>query len=276
MFCYQCQETARGLGCTRLGVCGKNDEVAALQDLLIYLLKGIGTYGVRARELEIVDPEADSFVAQALFSTITNANFDPQRFVSLVERALELREGLAKRFLAAYACAHGKAFSEELPEMATWVPEKGDLPELLEKGRSVGIMANPDLDEDVRSLRELLVYGLKGMGAYIHHAEVLGFRDEGVSAFLHEALAASADDTATVAGALATVQRCGQMGVEAMALLDRANKATYGDPEHTQVNLGVREGPAIQLSSAIRIWWATMGDPGGISRRNSSVSVARS
>jgi len=132
--------------------------------------------------------------------------------------------------------------------MATWVPEKSDLPELLEKGRSVGVMANPDLDEDVRSLRELLVYGLKGMGAYIHHAEVLGFRDEGVSAFLHEALAASADDAATVERALAMVQKCGQMGVEAMALLDRANTATYGDPEPTQVNLGVREGPAILVS----------------------------
>jgi len=142
MFCFQCQETAKNQGCTVRGVCGKDADVASLQDLLIWLLKGISFYGVQARELGISDPEADLFVAQALFATITNANFDPQRFVALAERAIELRDRLGQAVET----------SELLPDMATWVPEKGDVDELVQKGATVGVMADPDLDEDVRSL----------------------------------------------------------------------------------------------------------------------------
>jgi len=238
MFCFQCQETAKNQGCTVRGVCGKDADVASLQDLLIWLLKGISFYGVRARELGISDPEADLFVAQALFATITNANFDPQRFVALAERALELRDRLGQAVET----------SEPLPDMATWFPETGDLEELVQKGSTVGVMADPDLNEDVRSLRELLTYGLKGLAAYTDHAYVLEHYNETLLAFLQEALLATTDEKASVDDLVGLVLKCGEMGVQAMALLDQANTSTYGNPEPTQVNIGVRAGPAILIS----------------------------
>ncbi len=245
MFCFQCQETAKNQGCTVRGVCGKDADVANLQDLLIWLLKGISFYGVRARELGISDPETDLFVAQALFATITNANFDPERFVALAKRALVLRDGLKGRFQA-----HGQAVetSEPLPDVATWVPEKGDTDELVQKGATVGVMSNPDLDEDVRSLRELLTYGLKGLAAYADHAYVLEHYNETLLAFLQEALLATTDEGASADDLVGLVLKCGEMGVQAMALLDQANTSTYGNPEPTQVNIGVKEGPAILIS----------------------------
>jgi len=238
MFCFQCQETAKNQGCTVRGVCGKPADVANLQDLLIWLLKGISFYGVRARELGISDPEADLFVAQALFATITNANFDPERFVALAKRALELRDRLGQAVDT----------SEPLPDMATWFPETGDLEELIQKGATVGVMADPDLNEDVRSLRELLTYGLKGLAAYTDHAYVLEHYNETLLAFLQEALLATTDAGASVDGLVGLVLKCGEMGVQAMALLDQANTSTYGNPEPTQVNIGVKEGPAILIS----------------------------
>ncbi|MBL7064047.1 MAG: hydroxylamine reductase, partial [Anaerolineae bacterium] len=245
MFCFQCQETAKNQGCTVRGVCGKTADVAHLQDLLIWLLKGISFYGVRARELGISDPETDLFVAQSLFATITNANFDPERFVALAKRALVLRDGLKGRLQA-----HGQAVetSEPLPDVATWVPEKGDTDELAQKGATVGIMSNPDLDEDVRSLRELLTYGLKGLAAYADHAYVLEHCNETLLAFLQEALLATTDEGASADDLVGLVLKCGEMGVQAMALLDQANTSAYGNPEPTQVNIGVKEGPAILIS----------------------------
>jgi hydroxylamine reductase len=250
MYCYQCQETAGGKGCAgRRGVCGKSDEVAALQDLLIYTLKGISLYATRARELDIVDAEADHFVIDGLFSTITNVNFDPEPFVRLIHKAVEIRDNLRTRFLSAYEQAHGRAFDEALPEMATWTPgARNDTAALVAWGQAVGIMSNPDLDEDVRSLRELLVYGLKGMAAYASHAYVLEHQDADIPAFMHEALALAADDGASADALVAMVLRCGEVGVKTMALLDAANTGTYGHPVPTQVNLGVKEGPAILVS----------------------------
>jgi len=240
MFCFQCQETAKNQGCTVRGVCGKPADVANLQDLLIWLSKGISFYGVRARELGISDPEADLFVAQALFATITNANFDPQRFVALAKKAVALRDRLKAQVT--------ETPSEPLPDMATWVPEKGDVDELIQKGATVGVMSDPNLDEDVRSLRELLTYGLKGLAAYTDHAYVLEHYNETLLAFLQEALLATTDEEASVDDLVGLVLKCGEMGVQAMALLDQANTSTYGDPEPTQVNIGVKEGPAILIS----------------------------
>lgn len=154
MFCFQCQETAKNQGCTVRGVCGKTADVANLQDLLIWLLKGVSFYGVRASQLGIADQEADLFVAKALFATITNANFRPERFVALAEKALELRDRLRARFLEAYQQARGEPLSEPLPDAATWDPEKADMDEFIRKGATVGVMSDPDLDEDIRSLRE--------------------------------------------------------------------------------------------------------------------------
>jgi hydroxylamine reductase len=238
MFCFQCQETAKNQGCTVRGVCGKDADVASLQDLLIWLSKGISFYGIQARELGISDPEADLFVAQALFATITNANFDPQRFVALAERAIELRDRLGQAVET----------SDPLPDMATWVPEKGDVDELVQKGATVGVMADPDLDEDVRSLRELLTYGLKGLAAYTDHAYVLEHYNETLLAFLQEALLATTDEKLSANDLVGLVLKCGEMGVQAMALLDQANTASFGNPEPTQVNIGVKEGPVILIS----------------------------
>jgi hydroxylamine reductase len=238
MFCFQCQETAKNQGCTVRGVCGKDADVANLQDLLIWLLKGISFYGVRARELGISDPEADLFVAQSLFATITNANFDPQRFVALAERAIELRERLGQAVET----------SEPLPDMATWVPESGDVDELVQKGATVGVMADSDLDEDIRSLRELLTYGLKGLAAYTDHAYILEHYSNALLAFLQEALLATTGAGASADDLVGLVLKCGEMGVTGLALLDQANTSTYGDPEPTQVNIGVKEGPAILIS----------------------------
>lgn len=248
MFCYQCQEALKNQGCTRRGVCGKDEEVAALQDLLVYLATGISLYGCRARRLGESDPEADLFVAEALFSTVTNVSFDASRFVRLAERALTLRERLEVRFRRAYEARHGRPFSEELPDAAVWRPETVSREALVAKGRQVGVMSEPGLDEDIRSLRSLLTYGLKGLAAYTDHAYILGQEDGEVLAFLQEGLAITADDSATADELFAMALRCGEMGVRAMALLDRANTTAYGQPEPTQVELGVREGPAILIS----------------------------
>lgn len=248
MFCNQCQETAKNQGCTRVGVCGKDARVAALQDLLIYLATGISLYGVRARELGVSDAEADLFVAEALFSTITNVNFDSERFVALCRQALDLRDALRTRTLQAYEARHGRPFAEALPEPALWRPATSSEDEFVAKGAQVGIMAGHGLAEDVRSLRSLIVYGLKGLAAYADHAYVLEHEDGAILAFLQEALAMTADDGAGVEDLVGMALRCGEIGVRAMALLDEANTSTYGQPEPTRVNLGVREGPAILVS----------------------------
>ncbi|NLD42538.1 MAG: hydroxylamine reductase [Chloroflexi bacterium] len=244
MFCYQCQEAAKGQGCTTRGVCGKPPEVAALQDLLIDQLRGLAVWAVKARELGISDAEADLFVTEALFATITNANFDPARFVALINRAVALRDALR-------AHIKGKvdaALLAGLPASATWTPATGDQTEFEARGAQVGVQADPALDPDVRSLRELLIYGLKGLAAYTHHAYVLDYQDPVLFAFCFEALALTTDAKAGAGELVAAVQKCGEMGVKAMALLDKANTSTYGSPEITKVNLGVVPGPAILVS----------------------------
>ena len=241
MFCYQCQEAAKGTGCTVRGVCGKTAEVAALQDLVIWLLKGLSYYGVKARSLGIGDPEADLFVAEALFATITNANFDTQRFARLARKARDLRDRLRVRLPE-------DALAEAPPEMATWAPRTADVEELIGKGLGVGILADEDEDEDLRSLRQLLTFGLKGLAAYTDHAYVLEHTNDKLLAFLQEGLLATTDASLSADELVGLVLKCGEMGVQAMALLDEANTGTYGHPEPTQVNLGVRPGPAILVS----------------------------
>jgi hydroxylamine reductase len=243
VFCYQCQETAKGTGCTVRGVCGKTDEVSRLQDLVIWLLKGLSFYGTRARSLGIASPEADLFVAKALFATITNANFDPARFVDMADKAVELRDGLRQQL-----AAEGQSFDEPLPEMATWTPEQADVEAYVRQGTLVGILSEVyDVDEDVRSLRELLTYGVKGLAAYTDHAYVLDQRDDDLLAFMQEALLATVGEM-SVDALVGLVLRCGEMGVRAMALLDKANTSAYGNPEPTEVNIGVKPGPAILIS----------------------------
>lgn len=250
MFCFQCQEAARGKACTVRGVCGKTPEVAALQDLLIWLLKGISFWAVRARRhFSIKDTETDLFVAQALFSTITNVNFDPDRFVSQIQEAIARRDALRAQVQRVCQTRQDSGMcSEELPEHAIWAPQAYEVGALQLKGRTVGVMAISDLDPDVRSLRELVVYGLKGMAAYIDHACVLGEMNEAILAFIEEALDATADQSLDAEDLVHLVLRTGEMGIDAMRLLDTANTTRYGDPEPTQVDLSVRPGPGILVS----------------------------
>jgi hydroxylamine reductase len=248
MFCYQCQEAAKGTGCTVRGVCGKSEDVSGLQDLLVWLLKGLSYYGVKARALGASDAESDLFVAEALFATITNANFDPARMVKLIQETIARRDALAEQYQAAYKQKHGRRSGAAVPESASWKPQVGDHAELAAKAATVGVLADPDLNPDVRSLRELIVYGLKGLAAYADHAYVLGFKNDAILAFMQEALLLTLNDKASADELVAMVLKTGEMGVQAMALLDKANTTTYGNPEPTQVNIGVRPGPAILIS----------------------------
>jgi len=243
MFCFQCQETAKNTGCTIKGVCGKPEETANLQDLLIYALRGIAVYGEKAKELGIYDKETGLFIAQALFTTITNANWDNDRFIALIKDALKRREALKDKFLAAYKEKHGKGFDENLHHSATWF--SNDAAEFAEKAKSVGVLST--VDEDVRSLRELLIIGLKGVAAYADHAAILGFEKEDIYDFLMEALASTTKDL-SVDDMVGLVMKAGETAVNTMALLDEANTTAYGNPEITEVNIGVGSNPGILIS----------------------------
>jgi len=248
MFCFQCQETSKNVGCKVIGVCGKTAEVANLQDLLIYLLKGIAFWGTRGREMGVTHADTDLFVAKALFTTITNANFDPERFVDLIKEAIDRREALCEAAQTHCEELHGKPCPETGPDWANWTPESYDLEALSEKAILVGVMSDETLDEDVRSLRELITYGLKGTAAYTEHAYVLGERDPELLHFMQDMLEATTNDDLTVEELTGLVLKTGEMGLRAMALLDQANTSTFGHPEPTQVYLGVRPGPGILVS----------------------------
>ncbi len=245
MFCYQCQEALNNKGCTEVGVCGKKSDVAMLQDLLIYTLKGLSYWCTKARTLGISDDSADMAIAKGLFATITNVNFDPDRFVNYINNAVEKRDKMRKEFLKAYEKKYSKAFTESVPDCAVW-KSSGKKDELLEKASKVGIMSD-DVDEDTRSLREFLIISLKGMAAYLDHAYILGFKDDKLFAFMEESLAATID-AESVDKMFDYVMKLGKIGVDVMALLDKANTSHYGDPEPTMVNIGVKEGPAILIS----------------------------
>jgi hydroxylamine reductase len=231
MFCYQCQETIGNTGCTVAGACGKKESTANLQDLLIHILKGIAIWSEKAGN---VDPKVGRFVAESLFATITNANFDDDRFVELIEQAIQIRDEIK---------AQTGEEGAGLPDAATWVGS--GLQTFLEKAPSIGVLATEN--EDVRSLRELIIYGLKGMAAYTEHAAILGYEKDELYAFMMEALAATTKDLA-VDELIALVLKTGEVGVTAMANLDSANTETYGNPEITEVNIGVKGNPGILIS----------------------------
>ena len=231
MFCFQCQEAAKNTGCTTVGVCGKQPETAHLQDLLVYICKGIGAVAEEAKKQGKLEKKVGLFVVQSLFSTITNANFDNDFFNKQIRKAIELRDELKE--LTGY---------ESSVDCVNW---DGNESEFEAKGASVGVLSTEN--EDVRSLRELLIYGLKGLAAYVEHAAVLGFEKEDIYAFMLEALASTCKEL-TVDEMVALVLKCGEFGVAGMALLDEANTTTYGNPEITEVNLGVRNNPGILIS----------------------------
>ncbi len=246
MFCYQCEQTSKGTGCTVKGVCGKDDETAPLQDLLVYATKGIAMYAHRARKLGAKDRELDVFVLEALFTTVTNVNFDPNRLEQWIRCAAELRD----RSMAMYedACDGVGRTPETLNGPATWIPA-GSRAGLLRQAEEIGIVRRRErFGDDVTGLQELLTYGLKGMAAYADHAQILGREDEAVYAFVHEALDSLVCDCPDLDGLLAMALRCGEVNLNAMAALDSANTSTYGHPEPTTVRIQPLKGKAILVS----------------------------
>jgi len=242
MFCFQCQETAKNTGCTVKGVCGKPEETANLQDLLIFVLRGISVYGEKLKELGAADRTNDDFIAQGLFATITNANWNDARFTAMITEGLQRRDQIQSNFLSAYKQKNGSDFSEALPEAATWI---ADPSAFAEKAKSVGVLATEN--EDARSLRELLIIGLKGVAAYADHAAILGFQKDEINDFIMEALASTTKDLA-VDKMVALVMKAGETAVNTMALLDEANTTAYGHPEITEVNIGVGKNPGILIT----------------------------
>lgn len=237
MFCYQCQEASKGVGCTLRGVCGKTDDTARLQDLLIYTLKGLAIVNQEARKHGLNSENTDSFVIDGLFSTITNVNFDKNYFVGKIKEGLNLRESIKNQL------KDNGVELNNLHDAATW---SADESEFDEKALSVGVLATEN--EDIRSLRELITYGIKGMAAYAFHAANLGFKDPNISEFIEKALVATLDDSLSANDYVSLALEAGKYGVDVMALLDKANTSTYGNPEITKVNIGVRNNPGILIS----------------------------
>jgi hydroxylamine reductase len=240
MFCFQCEQTASGTGCTKFGVCGKSPEVAALQDLLIYALKGLSKVAVEARRNGIDTSGVNSFTCEATFATLTNVNFDPERFVELIRRTVDHRDKLVSIMKE-----RGVEAKREGPTAFTL---EATLEDLVRQGEKVGIKSDPTVAPDILSLRQILTYGIKGTAAYADHAHVLGYENDEIPEFIHEGLAATLDDSLGAEELTGLVLRCGEANLKAMELLDRANTETYGHPVPTEVTLGHRKGKAILVS----------------------------
>lgn len=237
MFCFQCQETAGCAGCTKFGVCGKSPELANMQDLLIYATKGLSEVTTRIRkEGKKIDKELNHFITLNLFTTITNANFDNEVFYGRVKETLRIKRELIEKL----------DNKENLSEVALWEASSNEEMDKKSNSDEVGVLATKN--EDVRSLRELITYGLKGLSAYSKHANALGYDNEEIDAFMQETLAKLLDDSLTVEELIALTLETGKVGVDGMALLDTANTETYGNPEITKVNIGVGKNPGILVS----------------------------
>lgn len=246
MFCYQCEQTAGGKGCEYVGKCGKESEAAALQDVIVHQLKGIGHLAHQARRMGRVDDAVNRYTLEALFTTVTNVNFDVERLVQWVRKGAEVRNRLLAICRDA-AGSTGTPFEEEfLPASARFRPASS-LDDLILQATSVGLLADKS-EEDIRSLKELLLYGLKGMAAYADHAYRLGKQDDLIFAFMHEALAALNDPAVTMNGLLELALRCGQVNLRCMEILDAAHTGRFGHPVPTPVPTSLKQGPAIIVS----------------------------
>jgi len=236
MFCYQCEQTAQGTGCTKIGVCGKQPDVAALQDLLLYALKGLSQYAVEARKKGNNDRDLNVFVVKALFSTLTNVNFDANRFVILINNCVELRDKLKKQ--AGISLTEG-------PAAFNFASTKT---EQVKQGESVGVKSATSNDSDIQSLQQTVIYGIKGIAAYADHAQILGQHDDTVYAFIQEALVATLNRTLSLNDWIGLVLKCGEINLRTMELLDAANTGVYGHPVPTAVPLGAKKGKALLVS----------------------------
>ncbi|MFH0968872.1 MAG: hydroxylamine reductase [Methanobacteriota archaeon] len=230
MFCYQCEETARGTGCTVKGVCGKEDHTAGVQDVLLYLCKGISTRNLAAMAKGSGTKDAGTFITEALFATLTNTNFDDQRLKEMITRAVSIRDSLPKS-------------GADEPEACTWIPKNDD--EIVAKAKEIAEQAQ--VNDDLHSLRAMLIFGLKGLAAYYHHAEMLGYTDEEIPNFMQKGLASTLQ-TLPADQMTALVLECGGVGVKVLALLDTANTKTYGSPEITSVKTTVGTKPGILIT----------------------------
>jgi len=237
MFCFQCQETAKNQGCTVKGVCGKPKETANLQDLLIYVCKGIAIYSERLEELGTVDRNAAHFVCKALFTTITNVAWNDEVIVERIKEGFKIREAVKEKV--------GASISDTLPDCATWYSDSRE--EIMDKSKADEVRITAAGNEDVRSLRELLIIGCKGIAAYADHAAILGHENDDIYGFLIKALASTTKDL-SVADMIDMVMKAGETSVNTMALLDEANTSAYGHPEITEVNIGVKSNPGILIS----------------------------
>lgn len=246
MFCFQCEQTAKGTGCTVQGVCGKDPTTAALQDLLLYATKGIGMYAHRARELGAADRDIDVFTVEALFSTVTNVDFDPERLSKLLTKAMDIKE--KARRLYEDAARKARKTPETLDGPATWVPAD-DIGGLVAQGIEVGIeKRRAATNEDVLSLQEIITYGLKGAAAYTDHAHILGKEDDAVFAVFHQGLDFLTKPDPTLEELVAMAMKAGELNLKAMELLDAANTGAYGHPQPTAVRIEPVKGKAILVS----------------------------
>jgi hydroxylamine reductase len=241
MFCFQCEQTAKGEGCTVVGVCGKQPDVAALQDLLIYALTGLSLYATEGRKVGVTDREANVFTCKAAFSTLTNVNFDPNDLAGFVRKAVQLRDRLKEKVRS----AGGKV---DFPEGPGTFKPAGTVDEMVKQAEKVGIKSDPKIDKDIHSVMWTTVFGIKGVCAYADHAQILGQEDEKVYAFVHEALAATQNKSLTLNDWIGLAMKCGETNLRAMELLDAANTGTYGHPVPTKVPLGAKKGKAILVS----------------------------
>ncbi|MHB8918659.1 MAG: hydroxylamine reductase, partial [Desulfocucumaceae bacterium] len=241
MHCNQCEQTARGIACTASGVCGKKPDVAALQDLLLHSVKGLSLYANEGRRLGITDPEVNTFTVRAIFSTLTNVDFDPERFQSLINRSVELREQMK----AKVEKAGGKT---DFNDPSTSFKPDTSLEGLIKQGEEAGSVVGRDVDPDIQSVQQILVYGIKGVSAYADHARILGKEDDKVYAFIHQGLAAIANNNLTLDEWVGMALKCGEINFRTLELLDAANTGSYGHPTPTEVPLGHKHGKCILVS----------------------------
>lgn len=241
MFCYQCEQTAKGKGCRVMGVCGKKPEVALLQDLLMYCLMGLSQVAAEAERLGVKNREVRVFTVKAAFSTLTNVNFDPQRFIELIQQSVVLRDQLIDQL---------KALGQyvQIPEGAATFEPAGTKNELIEQAETVGLISYPSSSPDILSLKHTLLFGIKGVAAYTDHAQILGYEDDAVYAFVAKGLCAIQKENLDLDDLLALTLECGKTAYRSMELLDQANTETYGHPVPTKVPLGCKKGKAILVS----------------------------
>lgn len=241
MFCYQCEQTAKGEGCTKIGVCGKPPEVAALQDLLLYTLKGLSQVAVEGRKIGVIDSDVNQFTCEALFSTLTNVDFDPERFPPLIQKCVEMTGTLKNKVAAAGG-------TSEYPKGPVDFRPEATLEGMVKQGEGFGIKSDPEPNEDIHALKWTLIFGIKGVAAYADHARILGQEDDQVYAFIHEGLAATLRTDVLLDDCVGMALKCGEINLRAMELLDAANTGTYGHPVPTSVPLGAKAGKAILVS----------------------------